>query len=123
MTTNRDTTKDHSADVVTVLSGDLVASVMEEYFNTVMYNTQAMGTVKVVDLASQGDGFMFGLTFTRSEVSRASVHTWPNGDGIPIKQEPTTVLTPDEIALLNQQPVHIPHTNNRDKKGKYAKHS
>lgn len=64
------------ADVVTVLSSDLVASVMEQYFNEVMYNTAAMGQVGVVDLAASADGFMFSLVFTK--VSKAALAAVPH---------------------------------------------
>jgi len=48
-------------DFLTVLSSELIAEVMEEYFNKKMYRQK----VKVVDLQPQGSGYAFSLAFVK----------------------------------------------------------
>jgi len=50
-----------SGDFLTVLSSELIAEVMEEYFNRKMYRQK----VKVVDLQPQGSGYAFSLAFVK----------------------------------------------------------
>src|SRR6267378_4127608 len=49
------------ADFVTVLSSDMIATIVEAYFNKAMYKKQ----VKVVDLQPQGTGYAFSLAFVQ----------------------------------------------------------
>jgi hypothetical protein len=48
-------------DFLTVLSSELIAEVMEEYFNKKMYRQK----VKVVELQPQGSGYAFSLAFVK----------------------------------------------------------
>ena len=100
-------TEQAKADVVTVLSSELVASVMEKYFNETMFNTQAMGSVKVLDLSSSGDGVMFGLSFV-TEVTGTS--------GLDMYVDLATSHT-EAMKVIRPKSLKLP----RDRKGKYAK--
>jgi hypothetical protein len=54
------------ADFFTIISSDMIAEVMERYFNVEMFKK----TVKIVDLQATESGYMFGLTYTRGEVTK-----------------------------------------------------
>lgn len=51
------------ADFVTILSSELIATVVEAYFNTVMYKVP----VRIVDLKPTSDGYAFSLAFVTQE--------------------------------------------------------
>ena len=51
-------------DFVTILSSELIAEVMEEYFNRRLFKQK----VKVVDLQPQGQGYAFTLSFVKEIV-------------------------------------------------------
>lgn len=50
---------DLEADTIIILSSELIAEVMEKYFNEEMFKKQ----VKVVDLKSTETGYMFSIAF------------------------------------------------------------
>lgn len=58
----------NDADFVTILSSELIATVVEAYFNTVMYKVP----VKVVDLKPTSDGYAFSLAFVTDSVANVS---------------------------------------------------
>lgn len=51
-----------AADFVTILSSELIAEVVEAYFNSEMYKVP----VKVVDLKPTSDGYAFSLAFDKA---------------------------------------------------------
>ena len=53
---------DREADFVTILSSDMIAQIVEEYFNKKVYKQQ----VEVVDKKSTEAGYMFSLAFVNT---------------------------------------------------------
>ena len=100
-------TEQAKADVVTVLSSELVASVMERYFNETMFNTQAMGSVKVLALSSSGDGFMFGLSFVPEVTGKGELDMYVDLAASHI----------ENMKVIRPKSLNLP----RDRKGKYVK--
>lgn len=62
---------EQEADFVTILSSELIATVMEQYFNKSMYKQR----VKVVDLKPTETGYMFSLAFVKEHVEQRQQHT------------------------------------------------
>jgi hypothetical protein len=83
-----------TADIVTVLSSELVASVMERYFNDVMFNVATMGTVKVTDLQASGDGFMFSLAFQPLPTAETAYSTKAHSNGTPLQTAQALISVP-----------------------------
>ena len=52
-----------SADFVTILSSELIAKVVEEYFNRVMFKMP----ITIVDLKPTADGYAFSLAFVEQK--------------------------------------------------------
>ena len=50
---------ENDSDFVTILSSELIATIVEAYFNDVMYKVP----VHIVDLKPTSDGYAFSLTF------------------------------------------------------------
>jgi hypothetical protein len=65
------------ADFVTILSSELIATIVEQYFNDVMYKV----AVKVVDLKPTSDGYAFSLAFVTIE-QQLTVQKVKNGVAI-----------------------------------------
>lgn len=89
------------ADIVTIVSSDLIATVMEDYFNKKMYKLP----VHIVELKPTEAGYSFFLQFVTKKP------TFPNlSEG--------TKLTAEEMQLVKNgsKPVTI-----RDNKGKFTK--
>ena len=53
---------DKEADFVTILSSDMIAQIVEEYFNKKVYKQQ----VEVVDTKPTEAGYMFSLAFVQT---------------------------------------------------------
>ncbi len=53
---------DTSADFVTILSSDMIADIVQVYFDKELYTRKK---VKIVDLKPQGDGYAFSLSFVQ----------------------------------------------------------
>jgi hypothetical protein len=138
-----------SGDFLTVLSSELIAEVMEDYFNKKMYRQK----VKVVDLQPQGSGYAFSLAFVKDDPKL--LYTTPvaadnNGSfirtqkyevcvhGIPRDNTCYTCLTENRLRQRDQSILDsmakealesattvdytVPTTpNGRDTKGKFAK--
>lgn len=77
-----DTPTQVDADFLTVLSSELIAEVMEDYFNKKMYRQR----VKVVDLQPQGSGYAFSLAFVKDDVRtyKLAIDSNSNASWIPI---------------------------------------
>lgn len=60
ITLSDDKNSEESGDTVIILSSELIAEVMEAYFNKVMFKK----AVRVVDLKTTEAGYMFSLLFT-----------------------------------------------------------
>lgn len=54
---------ENDADTVIILSSELIAQVIEVYFNEEMFKLP----VKIVDLKASGEGYAFSLAFTEKE--------------------------------------------------------
>jgi hypothetical protein len=53
----------NNADFVTIVSSEMIANVMEEHFNKVMYKKK----VTIVDLKPTDSGYMFSLAFVEGK--------------------------------------------------------
>jgi hypothetical protein len=103
------------ADFLTVLSSELIAAVMEEYFNRKMYRQK----VKVVDLQPQGSGYAFSLAFVKDDPKL--LHITPAD----VRHYDTAPL-PKDMEEWNGQFVTavdklLSATNGRDAKGKFTR--
>lgn len=56
-----DTNNTNNADFITIVSSEMIANVMEYYFNDVMYKKK----VSIVDLKPTDSGYMFSLAFVQ----------------------------------------------------------
>ena len=113
MTDETPTPDGTSGDFLTVLSSELIAEVMEEYFNKKMYRQK----VKVVDLQPQGSGYAFSLAFVKDTVHmyRLEIDSTTNGAFVPT--HPYDVLTQSSNVDYT-----VPTTaTRRDPKGKFTK--
>lgn len=54
---------DNSADFVTILSSDMIADIVQVYFDTELYTNKK---VKIVDLKPNGEGYAFSLAFVQT---------------------------------------------------------
>ena len=91
MTDMPDTPDGTSGDFLTVLSSELIAEVMEEYFNKKMYRQK----VKVVDLQPQGSGYAFSLAFVK-DAPKQRYDIYASGPG-----NVTPVLIDKDVAVDN----------------------
>lgn len=67
------------ADIVTIVSSDLIATVMEDYFNKKMYKIP----VHIVELKPTEAGYSFFLQFTQKEISKPlNIKSYPNGQSV-----------------------------------------
>jgi hypothetical protein len=84
------------ADFFTIISSDMIAEVMERYFNVEMFKK----TVKIVDLQATDSGYMFGLTYSRGEVTKIQkseiLEPLNNGD-MPQKTKNSVTTSPKEV--------------------------
>lgn len=98
-----------SADTVIILSSELIAEVMEKYFNKEMFKKQ----VKVVDLKTTEAGYMFSLAFI-PQVSPTVPYSVAQ-QSIPF------------AGIYNQTPVQTvdvaSNGRDRDKRGKFTRSS
>ena len=98
------------ADTVIICSSELIASVMQEYFNKKMFKI----AVEIVDLQSTESGYAFSLLFREKEQKIVEVTT--NG------QKDDRYEIPLQTVMNQQWPVVvIPEEVKRDSKGKIAK--
>lgn len=81
------------ADAVVILSSELIADVMQVYFNKVMFKKP----VSIVDLKPTETGYMFSLAFALSVPD------------VPVK------------SVSNGVPTHVVLTDTRDVKGRFTK--
>ena len=84
------------ADFITIVSSEMIADVMQDYFNRHMYKKK----VAIVDLKPTESGYMFSLSFTA-----------------PTQQQ--SVAKVDPFSQLLQETQHNNGTV-RDKKGKFT---
>lgn len=56
---------DKEADFVTILSSDMIAQIVEEYFNKKVYKQP----VKVIEAKATEAGYMFSLAFVQKSVN------------------------------------------------------
>ena len=85
------------ADTVIMLSSELIAEVMESYFNRQMFKK----TVKIVDLKPTETGYAFSLAFVDVEKK----------------------LTIDPVVVQQNGQVTVPLIDTRDNKGRFTKQS
>ena len=99
------------ADTVIICSSELIASVMQEYFNKKMFKI----AVEIVDLQSTESGYAFSLLFKEKE--QKEIEVTKNG------QESDRYEIPLQTAIHQKWPVVnvIPEEVKRDNKGKFAK--
>lgn len=99
-------------DFLTVLSSELIAEVMEEYFNKKMYRQK----VKVVDLQPQGSGYAFSLAFVKdTPTHKYDIYVSSPGNVTPVLVEKDVEGSPHVDYTLPTTP------NGRDAKGKFTK--
>lgn len=91
-------------DTFIILSSELIASVMEQHFNEVMFKQE----VKIVDLKVTEVGYMFGLIFTDIVANNAESNN--NNTAIFVKE-----ADPLDKALVQM------HSSSRNGKGQYSK--
>src|SRR5262245_54130514 len=89
-------TEQNDADFITILSSDMIATIVEEYFNKKVYRQK----VKVVDTKSTEAGYMFSLTF------------------VPVQSKIVWDVPSHELVRMAQQE---PMSNGRDNKGRFVK--
>ena len=105
---------DKEADFVTILSSDMIAQIVEEYFNKKVYKQQ----VEVVDTKPTEAGYMFSLAFVqvaqRRVIENPRVPKIVVGIDTPPKH---TDMTFQEV----QNVVVNPNSNKRNSKGQFVK--
>jgi len=116
---------DNSADFVTVLSSDMIAEIVEAYFNKTMYKKQ----VKVVDLQPQGTGYAFSLAFVVvSDTTKPQVALMPqvalNTEEAArfLEQVRNGVAVHDIMLGAVGNETDVLSVTQRDNKGRFVKH-
>lgn len=95
-------------DFITILSSELIAEIVEEYFNKKMYKRR----VKVVDVTAKGDEqYQFALAFDKSE--RDEVVSVKGELGV-VHQNGSVSL---DITKLSEEEVKVERNN----KGRFVK--
>jgi len=113
MTDTPNTPDGTSGDFLTVLSSELIAEVMEEYFNKKMYRQK----VKVVDLQPQGSGYAFSLAFVKDTVHTYRLEIDSNNNGTFVPTHPYDVLTQSSNVDYTVPTI----ATKRDPKGKFTR--
>ncbi len=102
------------ADFVTILSSDMIAEIVEAYFNRAMYKKK----VKVVDLQPQGSGYAFSLAFVQMKQADTKILK-PNGQpNITIESD----MIKDDIYGIDYSDGKGYLPDKRDNKGRFTKH-
>jgi len=113
-------TNTQDGDFLTVLSSELIAEVMEEYFNRKMYRQK----VKVVDLQPQGSGYAFSLAFVKDTSVKNMEFTpeWLAQSAPEAKSVLTNGQPKIDHAFVQQFEDAVSSTpHSRDTKGKFTK--
>jgi len=76
------------ADFITIVSSEMIAEVMEEYFNRHMYKKK----VEIVDLKSTETGYMFSLAFVHVPVQSVGVSV--DRESVLQRQEADVIIDP-----------------------------
>lgn len=99
------------ADFITILSDDMLSSIVEQYFNTVLYKQK----VEVVDLKPTETGYMFSVAL----VNQSGI--------VEEKDQQLDIVLPEErggysnnISLYNSNGEKVSKTH-RNKKGQFSK--
>jgi hypothetical protein len=100
-------------DFLTVLSSELIAEVMEDYFNKKMYRQK----VKVVDLQPQGSGYAFSLAFVKDTVHTYRLEIDSNNNGAFVPTHTYEALTQSSNVDYTVPTI----ATKRDPKGKFTR--
>lgn len=123
---------DNSADFVTILSSDMIADIVQVYFDTELYTNKK---VKIVDLKPNGEGYAFSLAFVQiientmaQDVPGLSQKEWDNfhrQEAIELKK-----MVEDNIMydIYDSMPGGTPIKRDgryaiKDKKGRFVKNA
>lgn len=109
---------ERNADFVTIISTELIAQVMQRYFNDELYKRR----VEIVDSKATSDGYMFSLAFVTEPTERPSDSDYTIQPVTPLQQEIMQRLIAEQEARANGREEAEPERYNiRDTTGRYSK--